>query len=128
MAITNRSTDRKYISASKFIAAIVALIVIAGLTNTCSAQTKKVAVTQTKTTTVKEDHNTPMPDNTAMVIPADKTSNTTTETSTESYMDRAISNYVYQQKAKKAVVDSAATKNTSAISGKNVSPADKEKP
>jgi len=130
MAITNRSIDRKYISLLKFLAAILTLIVMIGITNTCSAQTKKVTTTQTKTTAVKEDHNTPMPDNTSMVIPADKqsTATNTTETSEGSYMDRAISNYVYQQKAKKAVIDSAATKNTSAITGKNVPPADKEKP
>ncbi|MES2429137.1 MAG: hypothetical protein V4560_19300 [Bacteroidota bacterium] len=121
--------DRKYISLSKLLTAVVTLVLMVGVIGTCSAQTKKAAAAQTKNTTVKDDHNTPMPDNNAMVIPVDKltTTENTTESSTGSYMDKAISNYVYQQKAKKAsVADSATIKKTNAVAVKVISPADKK--
>lgn len=123
--------DRKYISLSKPLTAVVTLILTVGVMGTCSAQTKKAATAQTKNTTVKDDRNTPMPDNNAMVIPADKQSATTNnaETPTESYMERAISNYVYQQKTKKAgAADSTANKKTVVVTDKYVSPVDQEKP
>jgi hypothetical protein len=122
-------TDCKHILSSKLLTAVVALILTVGILGTCSAQTKKAAAVQIKNTTVKDDHNTPMPDNNAMVIPVDKQSATTNnaETPTESYMDRAISNYVYQQKTKKAVAaDSTANKKTVVVTTMYVSPADKK--
>jgi hypothetical protein len=121
-------SGRKYISLSKLLTAVVTLILAVGVMGACSAQTKKAAAVQTKNTTVKEDHNTPMPDNSVMVIPADKPT-TTIETSTGSYMDRAISSYVYQQKTKKAVAaDSTVNKKTVVVTDKYVSPIDQEKP
>jgi cytoskeletal protein RodZ len=116
------------ISSSRILVVVMTLILTIGITGVCSAQTKKASTTQTKSTSIQDDRNTPMPDNNAMVIPADR-STTATDISTGSAMDRAIANYVYQQKAKKAAAtDTSATKKTAAITTKDIATADKTTP